>query len=430
MKRSSDHAQPIENPFIKRQNWEWELSPPSSLAAPISPPRSNVEAEQKVARTNRGTTLQRKENDENKPSLAAIEAGEADIQDHLTHFCDHLSAFTARNSATPRLSVENFADLYKRNQHPHGRHFVVHQHDHPVAGVHYDLRLQFSESSSISFAIMYGLPGNANSKRLNRNATETRVHTLWNHLVEAASPSTGSLLIWDTGEYEILPFRTPQTETDSSSPSSSSSISYSTHRPKKDTHASLPENEKLIDAFHHHRIRLRLHGTHLPPNYTISLRLPTSNNTHAQPRKPAYKRRRTTAPAPARDRSSSSPSPPPSSPIQTPSSQPTTPRPAITDETIRLTNAYPGANNTIGSIHQRRWYLSLDRTNSGFVRTRTANGGVEWVKRSEEEGFPPFFVRGRDVERSVVTGRGADEVMRDEGVEGFVGRKGWRAVME
>ncbi len=45
-------------------------------------------------------------------------------------------------------------------------------------------------------------------------------------------------------------------------------------------------------------------------------------------------------------------------------------------------------------------------------------------------GFDPFYVLGREVERSVVTGRTADEVMTDEGVEGFVGRKGWRAVIE
>lgn len=41
-----------------------------------------------------------------------------------------------------------------------------------------------------------------------------------------------------------------------------------------------------------------------------------------------------------------------------------------------------------------------------------------------------FLVLGRDVERSIVTGRTADEVMRDEGVEGYVGRKGWKAVVE
>lgn len=28
-----------------------------------------------------------------------------------------------------------------------------------------------------------------------------------NHLIETASVSTGSLLIWDTGEYEMLPYR-------------------------------------------------------------------------------------------------------------------------------------------------------------------------------------------------------------------------------
>jgi len=34
------------------------------------------------------------------------------------------------------------------------------------------------------------------------------------------------------------------------------------------------------------------------------------------------------------------------------------------------------------------------------------------------------------VERSVVTGRGAGEVCADEGVVGFVWRRGWRAVLE
>ena len=28
-----------------------------------------------------------------------------------------------------------------------------------------------------------------------------------NHFIETASASTGSLLIWDTGEYEMLPYR-------------------------------------------------------------------------------------------------------------------------------------------------------------------------------------------------------------------------------
>lgn len=36
-----------------------------------------------------------------------------------------------------------------------------------------------------------------------------------------------------------------------------------------------------------------------------------------------------------------------------------------------------------------------------------------------------FMVRGREYERSVVTGRLAREVEGDEGVAEFVGRRGW-----
>lgn len=102
----------------------------------------------------------------------------------------------------------------------------------------------------------------------------------------------------------------------------------------------------------------------------------------------------------------------------------------------RLTNAYPGATNSIGSIHQRRWLLSLDREASGFSRTPGASGS-SWVRRARDaevgggkEADGGFVVRGRDVETSVLTGRNADEVMSDEGVEGFVGRRGWWPVVE
>lgn len=107
------------------------------------------------------------------------------------------------------------------------------------------------------------------------------------------------------------------------------------------------------------------------------------------------------------------------------------------DEEVRLTNAYPGATNSIGSIHQRRWYLSMDRYASGFRPSRKENrskgGRRMWTRRREGErllGFEPFFVMGRETERSVVTGRTADEVMADGGVRDFVGRKGWRPVTE
>lgn len=96
-----------------------------------------------------------------------------------------------------------------------------------------------------------------------------------------------------------------------------------------------------------------------------------------------------------------------------------------TDSKTRLTNAYPGAINSVGSIHQRRWFITLDRANSGFVR----EGKSATWKRNGSSGFEPFYVRGPDVERSVVTGRTGAEVLEDENVEGFIPRRGWRPVL-
>ena len=117
------------------------------------------------------------------PSTAAVEAGGLEIEDHLAYFSKHLSTASRASIPNARLSIAAYEELFLRNQHDHGRHFVIHQHDHPIAGTHYDLRLQINESSSVSWAIMYGLPGNPSSRRLNRNATETRVHCLWVSLI-------------------------------------------------------------------------------------------------------------------------------------------------------------------------------------------------------------------------------------------------------
>lgn len=95
------------------------------------------------------------------------------------------------------------------------------------------------------------------------------------------------------------------------------------------------------------------------------------------------------------------------------------------DATIRANNAYPGALNTIGSVHQRNWMLTLDRRNSGFRKERSEPNAGRWIGAWE-----PFFVRGRDHEKSVVTGRDADAVMKDAGVERFVGRKMWRPILK
>jgi hypothetical protein len=115
-------------------------------------------------------------------------------------------------------------------------------------------------------------------------AIETRVHNYWNHLIESASSKTGSLIIWDTGTYEVLPRKkeggsrkgipSPQTtddEAEDSTPDDGESIDTA-----RTANVQKHENEKLITAFQTRYIRLRLHGTRLPKNYTVILRLPTN----------------------------------------------------------------------------------------------------------------------------------------------------------
>ncbi|KAH9829000.1 DNA polymerase Ligase (LigD) [Teratosphaeria destructans] len=365
-----------------------------------------------------------------EPTLAAVEAGQAQIRHHLDYFTKHLAA-ARRSSPQPMLSMNHFSDMYKRNQHAHGRHFVIHQHDHPISGVHYDLRLQFSESSTISFAVPYGLPGNPNSARPNRMAIETRVHNLWNNLIESASHATGSLLIWDTGEYDVLdrPQKKLKTTDDELSDAERSQPAHIRS-----------QSERLFAAFQSRHIHLRLHGTKLPSGYTIALRLPSNNNIRPQPRNPKIKRRRmdpTTAAAFVKTKATPVSSDTESDPGEVEDTQDTASvysadvDAAVASEgededaAIRSNNAYSGASNTIGSVHQRHWFLTLDRKHSGFRRLRSGPDEGRWSGPWEA-----FFVRGRDSERSVVTGRSADQVMEDEGVEEFVGRKMWRPILE
>ena len=63
-----------------------------------------------------------------------------------------------------------------------------------------------------------------------------------NHLIETASASTGSLLIWDTGEYEMLPYRkdVEQMTDDELSGDSDGDIS---------SYSNLSDSEKLHAAF-------------------------------------------------------------------------------------------------------------------------------------------------------------------------------------
>ena len=192
MKRA-DAPEFVENPFVKRQNKSWAVGPPASLTARVSPPRSrrkNVADSDTSTKTDLiGNTVgeqdRRAQATEEiapnaSPTTAAVESGDVGLEDPVIFFSTKLlKAVRSEAPSVPHLSHKEWLVIYHRNQHPHGRHFVIHQHDHPVAGTHYDLRLQCSATSSISWACMYGLPGDPNSRRLNRNATETRVHNLW-----------------------------------------------------------------------------------------------------------------------------------------------------------------------------------------------------------------------------------------------------------
>ncbi|KAL9095820.1 MAG: hypothetical protein Q9165_001817 [Trypethelium subeluteriae] len=279
-------------------------------------------------------------------------------------------------------------------------------------------------------------------------AIETRVHNLWNHLIESASHATGSLLIWDIGEYEVLPRQSKTVIETDDELSAGEGTSGTNSDPR-------PEPVKLAEAFQMRRIRLRLHGTKLPQNYTINLRLPTSNVHPAKRPTSARRKRRRKAPSPSKnpidtstdvsDDDSDDSVEATASGAGHASDDADEGRNEAEDRMIRATNAYPDATNSIGSVHQRRWVLTLDREASGFVRVRKGaergrwargrtpqggGGGGGGLEEQREGGWEPFYVCGREEERSVVTGRLAGEIMQDEGVEGYAGRKMWRPILE
>ncbi|KAI1431829.1 DNA polymerase ligase-domain-containing protein [Xylaria sp. CBS 124048] len=488
----------VPSSFTKKRNLEWSLDITGSRQDAFGSTSSSDVDEG----PSHGPSHRR---DEEQPMPSAIEAGQASIDNHLLYFGSLLSEATLSPfpKGLPRLSVDGYRQLFEANSgSAQGAHFVIHQHDHPIAGIHYDLRLQINETSSVSWAIMYGLPGDPNSFRLSRNATETRIHCLWNHLIETASLSTGSLLIWDTGTYSILPTQSKDLPADSQSSTD-----------EDDSGPHLTEQEKLHEAFAARRIKLQLHGTRLPSPYVINLRLSIEDDiagrarsTHApkirrqrhrqQPISgeklsrlwSAYRKGKESTGSTMSADSDSGPdsnrgkekqpgvhenkngkthekgeeSDIPHAPAEeaTEGDKDTsnTEREIreLEDEIMRRTNAYTGANNSIDSVHQRRWFLSLDRESCGFVKRRK-EGQVVWEAAhahtpatsrprkandrkgekgevEDETGPPrftyPFYVRGVEEERSVVTGRLGSEIMRDEGVVGYVARKGWQAILK
>ncbi|KAJ4286781.1 hypothetical protein N0V90_013033 [Kalmusia sp. IMI 367209] len=223
----------------------------------------------------------------------------------------------------------------------------------------------------MSFAVPKGLPGNPNSKSLSRMAIETRVHNLWNHLIESASARTGSLLIWDTGTYTVLPRKNSSKRPSSpQTTDNDSDTDLEVHGPSK-TCSTRTGNEKLIDAFQTRYIRLRLNGARLPKNYTITLRLPSANDI-AKPGQGRRRGQRKSKPTCA-PQSTDSESEDDAARKTIPDDE-EAPQEIDTDSDedaqTRVNNAYPGSTNSIGSVHQRNWFMLLDRAKMRLSPTR------------------------------------------------------------
>ena len=107
---------------------------PPSLSRDISPPTRLLKRRKISFRT---SPKLKQDDAPAPPSLAAVEAGRARVENHLAYFAEHLSkSCRAREESEPRIDIDEWADLYAQNEHEHGNHFVVHQHDHPISGVH------------------------------------------------------------------------------------------------------------------------------------------------------------------------------------------------------------------------------------------------------------------------------------------------------
>lgn len=253
-------------------------------------------------------------------------------------------------------------------------------------------------------------------------------------------------MIWDTGTYTILPRQSKHAPAhDPSSPQ---------HSPQSPSSSATNQQSLLHAAFQNRKIKLQLHGSKLPDPYVIYLRLTKSEDAAGRaksartdrPRKRRRRGRTTAATAPETSSSSAESDeeeqgdadadvvPAGGEQIDTNANVSADDRELreLENDEIRRTNAYPGAENTIGSIHQRKWYLSLDRPACGFVERRR-DGRTVWEQPEPSKDAIrlsyPFYVRGRDYERSLLTGRLGQDILSDEGVVDFTPRMGWKPVV-
>lgn len=244
------------------------------------------------------------------------------------------------------------------------------------------------------------------------------------------------MLVWDAGFYEVLPRRGGEEpgRDPGSAEGSQSSGSEEVGKGERRGVEEVSENSKLVEAFERRKMRIRFHGARLPEGYTLDMFVaPGSRHPH-EPR-PAVRRKKRRVVKVVETSSSGEEESDATLPVADAVDAEWAlewERKEIDKREVRRVNAYPGAENTVGSLYQRKWFLCLDREGSGFYR---AGKNEIWQRRNKLggdglEGFEPFFVRGVEDESSVVSGMKAEQVMREAGVDGFVRRKGWKAIFD
>ncbi|KAG4217152.1 hypothetical protein PC116_g34367, partial [Phytophthora cactorum] len=164
--------------------------------------------------------------------------------------------------------------------------------------------------------------------------------------------------------------------------------------------STLSEQEKLHQAFQTRKIRIRLNGTRLPHNYVLNLRLTKEEDVAGRAKSARVPTRRRRGGGSALGRSEgrsrgkrkaieletssgsdvdrkeedcedagNEESEIVTAPAEEIDAEPVSAMEReireLEDEQVRRRNAYAGAENSIGSVHQRRWYLSLDREACG-----------------------------------------------------------------
>lgn len=257
---------------------------------------------------------------------------------------------------------------------------------------------------------------------------------MWNHLVEAASKKTGSMLIWDLGMYEVLRWEEVMGERetdDERDVNDDDDDDEAATLARGITKGAATQPQLLEQAFRRGKIRLRLHGSHLPAGYTISLRLSKDKGLTTQPAKLKTSALLKTRLKKLSRRGLKELASVTGLDTQTYNEDDFATSMNDASDAIEAANAYPNSSNTVGSIHQRWWFVSMDRANCGFMKEKSGDRKVTWTPKDEETKMKyPFYVRGREYEMSVVTGRKAEDVLEDEGVVGFVPRGGWKAALD